>query len=86
MTSVLIENIEATRELRDAATSLEFLLLSFCQSFALAPKEAAGLLTQGGKYLAFIVAKGLKGKQQPILSWYDSLLANLRYLVAIIER
>lgn len=66
--ALFIESIDAEKPLEKSDSCLEFLLISFCKHFALKPKQAAGLLTQGGKYLTHVIAKGLRGKHQPIVS------------------
>ena len=64
--ALYIESLDPRRSLQDTDTCLEFLLLSFCQNFDILPKQAAGLLTQGNKFLAHIIVKGLKGDHLPI--------------------
>lgn len=64
---VIIDSIDSSKPLFEADTCLEFLILSFCHNFNISPKQAAGLLTQGYKYLAHIVAKGLKGDFEPVV-------------------
>ncbi|CAG9312103.1 unnamed protein product [Blepharisma stoltei] len=84
--ALFIESIDAERALDKSETCLEFLLTSFCKHFQLKPKQAAGLLTQGGKYLAHVIAKGLRGKHNPIVTWYQSIYANIRHLVKLIAQ
>ena len=81
-----IESIDPDSELTSASSCLEFLLISFCKDFNLKPKQAAGLLTQSGKYLDHVVSKGLKGKHQPVQSWYQHIFAASSHLVQLIIR
>jgi len=71
--SLFIESLDVVRPLAQADSCLEFLLLSLCQHFRLKPRQAAGLLTQSNKYLAQILAKGLKTDYQPVRNWMKSL-------------
>ena len=63
---IMIEAISEDKELAEADSCLEYLILSFCHSFSLKPKQSAGLLAQGYKFLAQIVAKGLKSNFEPV--------------------
>ena len=82
--ALFIESIDSSKPLNSTATCLEFLLVSFSQHFGLKPKQAAGLLTQGGKYLAHIIAKGLRGQYEPVVAWYQAVFGNLKHLLALI--
>ncbi|OMJ71022.1 hypothetical protein SteCoe_30868 [Stentor coeruleus] len=82
--SLYIEAVRADKPLETTDNCLEYLLVSFCKHFSLYPKQAAGLLTQGGKYLAYVISKGLKGKHTPIISWYTELYSTLPHLIHLI--
>lgn len=84
--SLFIESIHVGRPLEEADTCLEFLLLSFCQHFRVSPKQAAGLLTQGNKYLAQILGKGLKTDFQPVRNWFKDLKRCANTLTQLILR
>lgn len=79
-----IDSIKPEKPLDQCETCLEFLLVSFCRHFSLRSKQAAGLLTQGGKYLTFVISKGLKGKHGPIVSWYSEIYSNLPTLLELL--
>ena len=81
-----IESIKGDTPLPTTQSCLEFLLVSFCKCFQLQPKQAAGLLTQNGKYLGHVIVKGLKGKHEPIINWFQEVFANLKHLVNLIEK
>lgn len=81
---VMLENINENKPLSDANSCLEFLILSFCRNFSLRPKQGAGLLAQGCKFLAHIVAKGLKGDFDPVKIWLQEVYANSAKLVKLI--
>ena len=85
MGSLLIESIDPGVQLETTASCLEFLLVSFCQHFQLTGREAAGLLTQGGKYLAHVLAKGFKGNSQPVVAWYQTLHSQVPHLAQLIQ-
>lgn len=84
--SIFIESIDSNKPLRYSETCLEYLLISFCQNFQLLPKQAAGLLTQNGKYLTQIITKGLRGKFDPIIGWYKQLQGNIDRLLQLLEQ
>lgn len=85
-TAFSIDSVNGSKPLAEAASCLEFLLVSFCQHFALKPKQAAGLLTQDGKYLAYILSRGLKGKHDAILGWYQAINGSYQVLLTLIQK
>lgn len=82
---LIIENIDDQKSLMDAESCLEFLLLSFCHNFSLKPKQGAGLLAQGYKFLAHIVAKGLKGDFEPVRMWLQEIYTYTNKLTDLIH-
>lgn len=56
---------------------LELFLLALIKHFGLSPKEALSLLSNDSKYLAHILAKGLKGDFKPIDAFIGELNKNL---------
>lgn len=82
---LIIEAINGTIQLETTKTCLEFLLVTFCKHFNLHPKQAAGLLTQSGKYLAYICSKGFKGKHEVIGFWLSDMLKYSDHLVDLIS-
>ena len=81
---LVIEAINGSIELENTKSCLEFLLVTFCKHFALHPKQAAGLLTQSGKYLAYICSKGFKGKHEIIGFWLSDVLLYSKHLAQLI--
>ena len=73
---LIIETLSEEIPLDSVESSLEFLLVSFCKHFSLRPKQSAGLLTQSGKYLGYILSRGLKGKHNIIVNWYKDIFDN----------
>lgn len=62
------------KDLADAETTLEFILLSLSQSLGIKPKQAAGLLSNNHKYLIHIAVKGMKGGDYTkIIAWYQTI-------------
>jgi hypothetical protein len=82
--ALFIESIAPSKALTSTKSCLEFLIISFSHHFQLKPKQAAGLLTQGGKYLAHIIVKGLKGQYEPVVAWYQAIFSALKHLFALI--
>lgn len=82
--ALFIESIDTHRPLSEANTCLEFLLIAFCTHFNIRQKQAAGLLTEGNKYLSVVLTKGLKGDFQPVLSLYADISDNIVSLCACV--
>ena len=82
---VSLDTLDTDKGLFQSDSCVEFLLLSFCSSFDLRPKQAAGLLAQGNKVLTQIVIKGLKGDFDPVLVWYQSVYQNTERLCDLIQ-
>ena len=61
MEVVDLKKLSKNKALNKTVTSLEFLLLSIAKNYNLKVKQAAALLTNGSKYLAHVIAKGVKG-------------------------
>ena len=58
--------MDVKKDVRDADSLLELFLLAIVKYFNLGAKEALSLLSNDCKYLAHILAKGLKGDFRPI--------------------
>lgn len=43
------------------------------------------MLTNGSKYLAHVIAKGVKGDYEPIISWYTELYAYTDHIVHLLK-
>ena len=57
------------------------MILVIMKNFALSSKEAVALLSNDSKYLAHILAKGLKGKFKPI----ENFIAELKKCIPTIQ-
>ena len=84
--TILLDDIDPSLPLNASENVLEFLILSFCQTFNLNPKPAIGLLAQSGKILLHILTKGIKGNIDPVLSWYDKIIENSDFLSNLIAK
>lgn len=82
--TVNIDNIDPNKPLFEVDSCLEYLIVGFCKNFDLKPKQSAGLLTQGYKFLAHIIVKGLKGNFEPVLVWYQDVYSNTERLTELI--
>jgi len=80
-----LRRINAKKPLNKTLTSLEFLLVSIAKHLDLKVKQAAALLTNGSKYLAHVIAKGVKGNYDPIISWYQDLNANTDHIIQLLK-
>lgn len=84
--ALYIDSVNVYRNLDNTDTCLEYLLVTFCQYFELKPKQAAGLLTQGNKYLAHLIVKGLRADFKPILAWYKTINEHSEHLANLMTR
>lgn len=83
-TGVVVEEVQQEKELTDSESCVEYFVLSFCHNFSLNPKQGAGLLVQGSKYLAHIIAKGLKSNFEPIKLWLQEIYSTTEYLSELV--
>lgn len=74
------------KDLSEAETTLEFILLSLARCLSIKPKQAAGLLSNNHKYLIHIAVKGMKGNDySKILSWYQNIYGYAKHIVQLID-
>lgn len=83
---ILLDDLNPNIALTDTESTLEFLIVSFCQVFNLNTKMAAGLLTQSGKVLSQLITKGLKGNIDPVVAWYGKIQETCDYLTDLIYK
>ena len=43
------------------------------------------MLTNGSKYLAHVIAKGVKGDYVPIIEWYQELYGHTDHIVNLLR-
>lgn len=77
-----LKDIDPKKDVKDADSLLELFLLAIVKHFSLSPKEALSLLSNDCKYLAHILAKGLKGDFRPIDGLILEFNKNLQKIVA----
>lgn len=66
-----LNDLSEQKELGEAETTLEFILLGLSRSLGIKPKQAAGLLSNNHKYLIHIAVKGMKGGDySKVTTWY----------------
>ncbi len=80
-----ILTMNAEREIVDTESSLELILNTLCKAFSMKPKQAAALLTNNNQFLIHSIVKGVKGRYEPLISWYQDLYANSRHLTNLLE-
>lgn len=84
--TLLLSNISENSSLTDTQSLLEFLILTFCKCFKLAPRVAAGLLVQKAEYLSKVIIKGLKGDFKPVLQWYTTIENYSNHILTLSEK
>jgi hypothetical protein len=80
-----ILTMNADREIVDTESSLELILNTLCKAFVMKPKQAAALLTNNNQFLIHSIVKGVKGRYEPLISWYQDLYANSKHLTTMLE-
>ena len=83
---VYLDTLDVGKPLDQSDSCIEFLLLSFCSSFHLSPKQAAGLLARNNQFLSRILLKGLKGDFEPVVTWYQNLYQCTPRLSELLQR
>lgn len=76
-----ISKLNLKSELTESGSLLELLILAIMKHFSLNAKESVALLSNESKYLAHILAKGLKGDFKPI----EGLLIELQRNIELIN-
>lgn len=71
-----INDIDPKKPLNATSSLLEFFLTGLSRHLSLTPKQAAALLSNGNKYLAHVVVKGVKNDFVPIANWLSEIYAN----------
>jgi len=82
--TVNIMTVNTNKDLTGTQSLLEFFLVSLSKHFSLTPKQSVALLSNNFKYLAHLLAKGLKGVFEPIVYWYKDIYANSSHLVNLV--
>jgi hypothetical protein len=81
-----LNDLNEGKDLADAETTLEFILLSLSQDLGVKPKQAAGLLSNNHKYLIHIAVKGMKGGDySKMVQWYQHIYGYIKQLVSLID-
>lgn len=73
LAEVDITKLDAKKDIRQSSSLLELMLIALMKSFNLSSKECVTLLSNDGKYLAHILAKGLKGDFAPVEALFNEL-------------
>ena len=68
------------KDLNKTHNCLELFIVALAKNLQLTTKQAASLFTNNNKYLAHILAKGVKGIFEPIVSFYKEVFANANQL------
>lgn len=81
-----MNDLNDSKDLGDAETTLEFILLGLAKNLGIKPKQAAGLLSNNHKYLIHIAVKGMKGSDySKMLGWYQNVYGHAKLLTQLID-
>ncbi|CAD8059186.1 unnamed protein product [Paramecium sonneborni] len=75
-----LSKLDPKKDLNKTQNCLEFFIVALAKNLQLTIKQAASLFTNNNKYLAHILAKGVKGVFEPIVSFYKETYANSNQL------
>jgi len=73
------------REPSETESTLEFILNTLCRALDMKPKQSAALLTNNNQFLTHCVVKGVKGKYEPMISWYQDIYQYSKHLSQMLE-
>ena len=77
--------MDTSKEPSDADSTLEFILNTLCRALTMKPKQAAALLTNNNQFLTHCVVKGVKGRYEPMINWYQDIYQYSKHLTAMLE-
>lgn len=77
--------MDTTKEPSQTESTLEFILNTLCRALNMKPKQAAALLTNNNQFLIHCVVKGVKGRFEPMINWYQEIYQYSRHLSMMLE-
>ena len=77
--------MDVNRDPSETESTLEFILNTLCRALSMKPKQAAALLTNNNQFLTHCVVKGVKGRYEPMISWYQDIYQHSRHLSVMLE-
>lgn len=80
-----IMQMDTQKEPSHTESTLEFILNTLCRALSMKPKQAAALLTNNNQFLIHCVVKGVKGRFEPMINWYQEIYQYSRHLSMILE-
>lgn len=83
---VNIAELNLSKDLAEAENCLELLLIAMSRAFVIQPKQAAGLITDGSKYLAGILVKGIMNEFAPVELFLTDFYSASGHFTALIQR
>ena len=81
-----LDKISKDLPLNECKSLLEILLVSLTRNLDLRPKQAVALLSNGNKYLAHVLVKGIKGNFDPLIQWLQELYTNIQYILPFLTQ
>lgn len=81
-----LEQISKNLPLEECRSLLEILLVSLIRNLDLKPKQVVALLSNGNKYLAHVLVKGVKGNYDPLVLWLQELYSNMQYVLPFLTQ
>ena len=81
-----IEQISKNMPLNECKSLLEILLVSLTRNLDLRPKQAVALLSNGNKYLAHVLVKGIKGNYDPLILWLQEIYSNIQLILPFLTQ
>ena len=80
-----IMSMDINKEPSETESTLEFILNTLCRALTMKPKQSAALLTNNNQFLIHCVVKGVKGKFEPMINWYQEIYQYSRHLSMMLE-
>ena len=81
----LESNAVEVKDLQEAGSTTEFLLLSMQKSFNFKPQQVQELLTNSNRYLMQACDRGFQGDFTKVIAWYEQLsdAKNFNKMIAL---
>lgn len=83
---LILEEVDSKKPLNESKSLLDFFITGLSRHLSLKPQQAASLLSNGNKYLAHLLVKGVKGEFETLVNWLSEIYASISRVFNFIEQ
>ncbi|CAD8193441.1 unnamed protein product [Paramecium pentaurelia] len=83
---LILDELDTKKPLNESKSLLEFFITGLSKHLTLKPQQAASLLSNGNKYLAHLLVKGVKGEFETLINWLSDIYANISRVFNFLEQ